>query len=278
MFILPNFLIFFTFIVIPAFYGLLSSFTNYDGLSKPEFISFENYLELFADREFWLIMLKTGSYTGIIVPLIFVVSLLLAMLLITEIKGKGVIRAIFYWPTMISAIIVGLSWKWLLGDNFGILNYVLNLIGHESVKWLTNPFNANVAVIAATLWCRAGFFMIIFISGLQSIPISYYEAVRIDGANRAAAFRHITLPLLKPTSILILILTLIEAFKVYPLIFSLTRGGPGKATTYIVQYIYEFGFDRSELGYASAMSVILFAVIGLFTIVQFKLSNGGEIT
>ena len=275
LFILPNFLIFLVFVVIPAIYGLVYSFTNYDGLSEMKFIGLRNYIEIFKDPEFWSVLTKTSIYAVIVVPLIFVFSLMIAMYLIKEIKFKGIIRAIFYWPTMLSFIIVGFTWKWILGENFGILNYVLQLMGQAPVKWLTSGFNASVAVIVATLWCRIGFYMIIFMGGLQSIPTSYYEAAHIDGATKRQIFTLITLPLLKPTSLMVIILAVIDAFKSYPLILALTGGGPGKATTYMVQYIYQFGFERYEIGYASGMSVILFLLLGIFTLIQFKVSKGG---
>jgi alpha-1,4-digalacturonate transport system permease protein len=197
------------------------------------------------------------------------------MYLIKNIKFKGVFRAIFYWPTMISFIIVGVTWKWLLGENFGIVNYILSLMGHEPVKWLTSGLGATFSVIIATLWSRLGFYMVIFIAALQSIPISYKEAAEIDGATKVQMFKNITFPLLKPTSLLVLILSMIDAFKSYPLILALTEGGPGKSTTYLVQYIYEYGFTRYEIGYASAMSLILFIILSTLTIFQFKSTDGG---
>jgi alpha-1,4-digalacturonate transport system permease protein len=190
---------------------------------------------------------------------------------------RGFFRAIFYWPTMISYIIVGLTWKWIFGDSFGILNHLLTMAGAEPVGFLTSSVWANTAVIVATVWSRAGFFMVIFIAGLQAIPTDYYEAARLDGATGTKVFRYITLPLLKPTSLLVVMLCLIDAFKAFPLMFALTGGGPGKETTFIVQYIYEIGFNRQELGLASAMSVILFMLIGGFSALQFRLSKGGAV-
>jgi len=275
LFVLPNLLIFLIFIVILAIFGLIYSFTNYDGLSEMKFIGFKNYINIFQNSGFWSVLTRTSLYAAIAVPLIFVFSLIIAMYLIKEIKFKGILRAIFYWPTMISFIIVGFTWRWILGENYGIFNYILTLMGQEPVKWLTTEFNANASVIVATLWCRIGFYMVIFMGGLQSIPVSYYEAAQIDGASNLSAFFNITLPLLKPTSLMVLILSVIDAFKSYPLILALTAGGPGKGTTYMVQYIYQFGFERYEIGYASAMSVILFLLLGTFTVIQFKASKGG---
>lgn len=277
LFVLPNLLIFFIFIVIPAFVGLYYSFTDYDGLSEMNFVGIENYKEVFHSSEYWKIFRNTFLYALAVVPLIFICSLLIASLLIKEIKAKGFFRAIFYWPTMISAIIVGVTWKWIFGDSFGVLNYILESIGLEPVKWLSDPVFAKISVVVGTIWARIGFFMVIFMAGLQSIPTSYYEAAQMDGASKFRVFWNITLPLLKPTSLLVLILLLIESFKQYPLVLAMTGGGPGKETTFLVQYIYEYGFKKGELGYASAMSVVLFAVIAIFTIIQFKWSKGGTI-
>lgn len=274
LFVLPNFLIFATFIVIPTIIGFVYSFHEYDGLNPMEFIGIDNYKEILANSEFWTALGKTGLYALIVVPSIYCLALLVAMMLIQQLRAKGFFRAIFYWPTMISFIIVGLTWKWIFGD-FGVFNYVMSLFGQESVHFLSDPFYANVSVIIATIWSRLGFYMVIFMAGLQAIPRDYYEAAYLDGASKLRVFWNITLPLLKPTTVLVLMLTLIEAFKAYPLLFALTGGGPGKETTYIVQYIYETGFVKQELGMASAMSVVLFVLISLFTALQFKLSKGG---
>ncbi len=276
LFVLPNTLIFSIFIVFPAFLGLFYSLHDYDGLNEMKFLGLANYAELLSDRTFWQVMGRSFLYTATVVPLLFVCSLGIAALLIQEIRFRGLFRAIFYWPVMISFIIVGLTWKWIFGDSFGILNYLLEQAGMKGIGWLTDPFWAKVSVVIATLWSRVGFYMVIFIAGLQAIPTEYYEAARIDGASRSRIFMSITLPLLKPTSLLVLILSMIEAFKQYPLMFALTSGGPNKATTYIVQYIYETGFEKLELGLASAMSVVLFVIIGIFTSIQFRLGKGGS--
>ncbi|XEC95618.1 carbohydrate ABC transporter permease [Paenibacillus tarimensis] len=276
LFVLPNILIFSIFIVIPALLGFLYSFHDYDGLNDMEFLGLANYAELLTDPEFWSVMARTFVYAGSVVPLLYICSLGIAMLLIQEIRLKGLFRAVFYWPVMVSFIIVGLTWKWIFGSSFGILNYMLEQAGLTAVGWLTDAFWAKVSIITATLWSRIGFYMVIFIAGLQAIPNDYYEAARIDGASRLRIFVRITLPLLKPTSLLVVVLSLIEAMKQYPLMYALTGGGPGKATKNIVQHIYEAGFEKLELGTASAMSVVLFLVIALFTLIQFKMAKGGS--
>ncbi|AZB44848.1 sugar ABC transporter permease [Bacillus sp. FJAT-42376] len=277
LFVLPNLLIFLIFIIIPALMGLVYSFTSFNGVSNMTFVGLDNYIKLLNNPEFWKIMLNTLMYTVLVVPLVFAISLGVAILMIKDIKARGLFRAIIFWPTMISFIIVGLSWKWIFGDSFGVITYLLEAWGLPPVKWLSDPAIAKITIVIATVWARVGFFMVIFIAGLQSIPASYYEAAQIDGANRWKTFWKITLPLLKPTSLLVFMLLIVESVKAYPLIFSLTGGGPAKETTLIVQYIFEFGFTKSEVGYASAMSVVLFLMIGLFTFIQFKWANGGKI-
>ncbi|MGN7380603.1 carbohydrate ABC transporter permease [Paenibacillus sp. SAFN-117] len=277
LFVLPNLVIFTVFIVVPALFGLIYSFTDYDGINKMNFIGLENYIYIFQDSEFWSALRRTAVYAVFVVPLLFAAALGIAILLIQQVKGKGIFRAIIYWPTMTSFIIVGLTWKWILGGSFGIANYVLESMGMSPIGWLTDPFYANASVIVATLWSRVGFFMVIFIAGLQSIPQDYYEAAKMDGAGKIRSFLSITMPLLKPTSLLVLMLSLIDAFKAYPLMFALTGGGPGCETTYVVQHIYQTGFTAQELGLASAMSVVLFIIIAIFTVFQFKLGKGGAI-
>ncbi|WP_072337330.1 MULTISPECIES: carbohydrate ABC transporter permease [unclassified Paenibacillus] len=275
LFVLPNLLIFTTFIVIPTIIGFVYSFHEYDGLNPMEFVGFDNYKEIFSNTDFWTALGKTGLYAVIVVPLIYGVALAVAMMLIQPLRFKGVFRSVFYWPTMISYIIVGLTWKWIFGD-FGVLNYFLTLFGVDPVHFLSDSFFANVSVVIATVWSRLGFYMVIFIAGLQAIPTDFYEAARLDGASKPRVFWSITLPLLKPTTVLVIMLSMIEAFKAYPLMFALTGGGPGKETTFIVQYIYETGFAKQELGMASAMSVLLFLLIVIFTATQNRLSKGGS--
>lgn len=277
LFLLPNILIFSIFIVIPALFGLVYSFAEYDGLNPMRFVGLDNYLRIFRSAEYWDVMGRTFLYVITVVPLIFAGSLLIALMLIQEIRGRSLFRAVFYWPVMISFIIVGLTWKWIFGSGFGVVNYLFELVGLRPVEWLSDPTNAKISVVIATLWSRIGFYMVIFISGLQSISLDYYEAAKIDGASRLRTFWSITLPLLKPTSLLVLILAVIDAFKQYPLMVALTGGGPGKATTNIVQYIYENGFIKMQLGLASAMSVVLFLIIAVFTVIQFRLARGGAI-
>jgi len=275
LFILPNLIIFGIFIVFPALFGFYVSFTEWDVLTSPEFIGLGNFIKLFQSAEFWTILSRTLIYVFSVVPITFGLSMVLAIILDRNIKAKGFFRAIFYLPTMSSFIVIGVSWRWILGNNFGILNYLLDLAGMAPVNWLTNARTATIMVIFATVWARVGYFMVMFIAGLQGIPGVYYEAAEIDGASKWQQFRHITFPLLKPTSLVVVVLSTIQAFKMFGLIKVMTTGGPGDSTTYLVQEIYQQAFQVGDMGYASAMSVMLFIILGLLTIVQFKVSNRG---
>jgi alpha-1,4-digalacturonate transport system permease protein len=201
------------------------------------------------------------------VPLLGTFALALALPLASE--GMGVFRAMYYIPTMLSMIIVGIAWRWLLGYDLGIINYVIRMAGGKPVSWLTDGTMANISLIFVTVWTRVGYFMMMFIGGLQAIPKTYYEAAEIDGAGRSTMFRRITLPLLKPIILVVVVLATIEAFKAYELIFVMTQGGPGTSTKFLVQYIYQAAFEEDRMGYGAAMSVILLAIIGLFTALQF---------
>lgn len=277
LFITPNALIFTLFIAVPAVFGFYFSLTDWKGIGEPLFISFSNYVKAFADVKFWRSMWRTLIYVITALPLIMAVPLMLANLMIKEIRCRGFFRGVYYWPSMISYIVVGISFKFIFGDNAGIINYLLTLFGGTKVEWLTQAKTAMLVVILATVWSRAGFYMVTYISGLQSISTSYYEAAKVEGATNVQQFIYITLPLLKPTTFLVMILGLIDLFKAYGLVISLTGGGPGTATKFIVQYVYEKAFREMSMGYASALSMIMLVVIGTLTIFQFVLNKGGRI-
>jgi len=275
LFVLPNVLVFTLFIIIPGIYGFYISFTEWNVITEPTFVFLDNYINILKDIYFWNTLLKTFVYVAVVVPLIYVMSLILALFLNMKIKGRGIFRAIFYLPSMLSFVVVAISWRWILGSNFGVLNYLLELFNLPTYEWLTNPILATIMVIFVTVWAQAGYFMVMFLAGLQGIPSSYYEAAKIDGASKWQEFRHITYPLLKPTGLVVIILSTIKAFKMFALIKTMTQGGPAGTTTYMVQRIYITAFEKSEMGYASAMSVLLLLILGILTIIQFKSSARG---
>lgn len=269
LFLMPNLLIFGIFIIYPAIMGLRMSLYDWSILDGSKFVGFRNFKELFGDSMFWLTLRNTLLYVAAVVPLLTITALGLALPLSAEDRGMGVFRAMYYVPTMLSMIIVGIAWRWLLGFDLGIINYVLKLVGSKPVPWLTDGTMASLSLILVTVWTRAGYFMMMFVGGLQAIPKTYYEAAQIDGADRITAFRRITLPLLRPIILVVVVLATIEAFKAYELIYVMTQGGPGTSTKFIVQYIYQAAFQEDRMGYGAAMSVILLAIIGVFTALQF---------
>ena len=274
--LLPMMIIFTTFLFWPALNGIWISLHRWDGLNEMVFLGIDNYRRLFDDRNFIRAFRGTMLFTAITVPAIYVVSLALALMLTRKIKASGLFRAIFYWPTMISTIIVGLSWRFLLGESFGLVNYILvTFFGMEPVRWMTNPNMAMFTVAFVTTWSLAGYYMVMLIAGIKSISETYYEAAEIDGASFWQQFFAITLPLLRPMSLLVLVLSTVTVVRSYPLILALTGGGPAGATRFMVQQIHETGFSRQQMGYASAMAAVLFVLLAILTAIQFRVNKGG---
>lgn len=275
--ILPNLFIFTVFIAVPAVFGFVYSLTDWGGLGDLNFIGFSNYVKLFHDSYFWTSIRQTFIYAIIALPMIVAIPLLLATMLVKNIRGRSFFRAVFYWPSMISYIVVGLLFQFIFGDSTGIINYLITKMGGTSVNWFTNGVSAMAVVIIASVWSRSGFYMVTFISGLMSIDETYYEAAEVDGASNLRQFISITLPLLKPTTFLVMILGFIDLFKQYGLVLTLTNGGPAGTTKFAVQYIYERAFQKFELGYASALSMVLLVILAVLTLVQFKVNKGGAV-
>lgn len=275
--ILPNLFIFTIFIAVPAVFGFVYSLTDWGGLGNLNFIGLSNYVKLFHDSYFWTSIRQTFIYAIIALPMIVAIPLLLATMLVKNIRGRSFFRAVFYWPSMISYIVVGLLFQFIFGDSTGVINYLITQMGGTSVNWFTNGVSAMAVVIIASIWSRSGFYMVIFISGLMSIDETYYEAAEVDGASNLRQFISITLPLLKPTTFLVMILGFIDLFKQYGLVLTLTNGGPAGTTEFAVQYIYERAFQKFELGYASALSMVLLVILAVLTLVQFKVNKGGAV-
>ena len=275
--IAPNALIFLCFILIPAGIGIYYSLTDWAGLGAYRFIGLGNYRLALRDPQFWNSLWRTLHYALVAIPLLLSLPLACAILLTREIRGRALYRAALYWPSMISFIVAGIAFRFLFNDDSGLINYLLSRLGRAGLPWLTERSHALAVVVLATLWSRTGFYMVIFVAGLQNIPESYYEAARVDGASAARRFRSITLPLLRPTTFMVLMLGLIDLFKVYGLVIALTTGGPARGTTFIVQFIYETAFADNRLGYASALSVMLMIIVGILAVGQFVIGRGGEI-
>lgn len=273
-----NMILFFLFFFLPAILGFYYSLTDYKGYSTANFIGFENYIELFQDPSFYKAMMRTFRYAITLVPIVYVSSLAIALLLNSNYaKGKVLGKIIIFLPWTISGIIAGVIWKWLFGEHFGFINYIISVAGGEAVPWFTNANAAFAVIIMAAVWGGTAFNMLQFSNALKNIPVSLYEAAEMDGANSTQKFWNITLPAIKPTSFMVILLASIGSMKEFALVQSLTDGGPGTDNVFIVQYIYQTGFEKMRVGYASAASMVLFAILLILGLIQMKIGgNKGE--
>jgi alpha-1,4-digalacturonate transport system permease protein len=267
--ITANVVLFALFFVWPAVIGLVYSFTNYTGVGAFQFIGLDNYQNLFGDSTFYDALSRTLLYTVLVVPLNFVLSLFIANLVVSkQAKGASVARVVFFVPWLISPIVVGVLWRWLFGENFGLINYVIEKLGGSAVPWQSNADLSLGVVVMAGAWWGTAFSMLLFIAAIKNVPVSYYEAASLDGAGPWRQFRSITLPSIAPTSFIVILLNTINAMKEYPLFVSLNNGGPGTSNNLLVQYIYQTGFQRGQIGYASAASFVLMLILMAVAIIQ----------
>lgn len=258
----------------PGVLGLTFSFTDYRGYGDLNFIGLENYRTLLADREFYGALTRTLLYAAVSVPLGYCLSLLMAVAL-TNVgaKGKTAARIVFFLPWLVSPIVTGVIWRWMFGENFGFVNFVIGELGGNPVPWSTDANLSLLVVVFASAWAGAAFNMLLFISALKNVPVSYYEAAQLDGANALHRFWYITLPAIAPTSVLVVLLLTLGQMKEFALIQALNNGGPGTANQLIVQYIYQTGFARAEVGYASAVSMVLLVILMAIALIQLAISR-----
>jgi multiple sugar transport system permease protein len=269
-FTLPFLIIYALFVLWPIFSGLATSLTNAEltgGATK--FIGFENYQALFHDSEFWNSMWHTVEFALLSTPPLVVLSLAFALLANREIPGRWLFRLVFFAPYVLPVSVVGLIWVWLYEPDFGVINGYLSDLHLGTVNWLSDPNVAMIAVVLTTVWWTLGFNFVLYLAGLQEISPELYEAAAIDGAGPWAKLTRITIPLLKRTTMLIIILQVLASLKVFGQIYVMTNGGPGSSTRSVVQYIYEQGFASFYSGYASAISYIFFVFVLVVSILQF---------
>ncbi len=272
-----NLLLLVTFFVWPAVTGLLYSFTSYTGIGTAPYVGMDNYQRLLQDDAFYAALVRTLVFTAGVVPLTLVLSLSTAVLLVTNYtKGKAVARIIFFLPWLISPIIAGVIWRWMFGENFGLVNYVITSLGGSEVPWQSNANLSMLVVIVAAAWGGTAFNMLLFVAALKNVPTAYYEAASLDGAGGWAKFRHITLPAIAPTTFIVVLLSVLGSMKEYALIQAINGGGPGTANNLLVQYIYTKGFQRAQIGYASAASFVLMLILMVIALVQLALNRRKE--
>jgi ABC-type sugar transport system permease subunit len=270
-FVSPSLVLLLIFTAAPLLFALYLSFHSWNLLepAKP-FVAFQHYIDLAGDSLFWNAAKNTAVYS-IYVPVTMALALGIAMLLNRRIKGVAVLRAIFFLPYITSFVAISIVWQWMYNPDFGLLNWALGLVGLGPFPWLNSPTTALLALILMAVWIHIGFQMVIFLAGLQAIPNELYEAATIDGAGLWRKFWRITLPLLRPTTFFVLVTSIIGSFQVFTFVYVMTEGGPLHATDVIVYHIYQNAWQFLRMGYASAMSWVLFAVIFLITLLQFRL-------
>jgi multiple sugar transport system permease protein len=271
----PYLLMFLAFLVYPSLQGLYLSFTDAQlGSREISWIGLENYTWVLTDPLFTKVVLNTLIFVAESTPLLIVIPLLLAVALNRGLPLQSFLRGVFFVPFTLSVSVIGITWWWLLDPSFGLLNSFLRSFGATPPAWLTTPGWAMLGVVVATVWWTAGYNLVLFLAGLQAIPVSVYEAARIDGANAWSEFRNITLPLLRPTMLLVIVIQVIASFQVFGQVFVMTQGGPGDGTRTVIQYVYESAFVSRRMAEGSAAAWILFIIILIFSWIQFRVLRG----
>lgn len=259
--------------IFPILMALYFSFTDYNIIEPANWIGFANFHKIFQDEFFFVSLRNTLVYTFLYVPLGLIVALGTAILLNKKVKVTNLFRTFFYLPVLCSTVATATIWYWLLNPQYGLLNQLLRLIGIDGSAWLYSSNWAMTAIVIMSVWMTFGGNMMIFLAGLQGINPALYEAADIEGASSWQKFRHITWPQLSKTTFLVTTQLIIGAFQVFDQAYMLTKGGPGNSTITLVYYIYNKGFGGLEMGYASALSFILFLIIFVFSLVNMKLTN-----
>jgi len=276
LFILPNFLGFLVFVLLPVVSSFVLSFLNWNYISGAKFIGLENFKNLlFNDPDFWKYVGNT-VYLMIAVPIQISLSLLLAILVDRkELKAKKIFRLVFFMPTAASGIAVYILWKWILNPQYGLINTILAIFGIQGPNWLLDSNWSKPSLIIMGIWTfMGGINFLLYLAALQNIPMQLYEAAEIDGANVWRKFKNITWPLIKPTTFFIVIMSIISGFQGgFAQAYVMTRGGPAGSTTTIDYYIFNNAYVNFKMGYASAISWVLFFIIFIFTVLNWNYGN-----
>jgi multiple sugar transport system permease protein len=273
LYVTPVIVWFVVFNLFPIAVGLGLSVTDWNILAPPNFIGIQNYVSLVSDQLFWTALVNTLYFAVVSVGLGTVVALGLAVALNQRLRFLSIYRTIFFLPAVTALIAVAMVWRWLYDTEYGLINWVLSLVGIPPLRWLDDPRLAMLAVILMSVWRSVGFNTIILLAGLQSIPTEYQEAASIDGAGRWRRFWHITLPLVSPSTFFVAVNSLIGAWQVFDQVWAMTQGNPENSTVTLVFLIYQNAFAWGKAGYASSLAYVLFVLILAFTWIQFKLQN-----
>ncbi|SDP20940.1 multiple sugar transport system permease protein [Klenkia soli] len=272
----PNLVVFAVFLFVPLLATVWLSLYSSSGFGPREFVGADNYAELFGDSTFWRATANTGLYALLTVPVSLVIGLGIALAMNRPLRGRGVLRAIYYVPYVISGVVVAVAGRWIFNENVGVVNRLLRSSGLDGVPWQSDAAGAMGSLVLISIWTKVGFVMVVYLAGLQSIPKEYLEAAQTDGAGRWAQLWYITVPLLKPTTIFLVVLGVIESFQVFDIVYVLTGGGPGNATEMLVTYAYAEGFDARRQGYAATIGVVTYLFIAVLTALWYRRQRAQE--
>ncbi|MBW4440767.1 MAG: sugar ABC transporter permease [Plectolyngbya sp. WJT66-NPBG17] len=275
LFLLPALIVLGITVFYPALQAFYLSFTRYDLITEPQWIGWENFQRLSKDPVFWQTLRNTILYLVCVVPILAIAPLALAILVNQKLRGIRWFRVAYYTPVIISMVVAGIAWKWLYSDN-GLLNQFLRAIGFSGVPWLTDPNLALFSVMVVTIWKGLGYYMVIYLAGLQSIPAELYEAASIDGSDGIRKHWDITVPLMQPYLWLVAVISAISATKVFEEIFIMTQGGPLNSSKTIVFYVYEQAFTKLEISYACTIGLVMFLMILILSIVRLAVQRDTE--
>jgi multiple sugar transport system permease protein len=280
-FIAPNFIGFAVFTLVPLVFALFLSFLNWDGANPMEIAGLDNFIRLFKDPIFLRAMWNTILYTAGVVPLTLVCALFLAILLNQKLRGRNFFRAVSFFPYVASLVAVAAVWNFIFSPTLGPVNNLLSALFRipveELPRWAADRFWAIPTVIFFSVWKNMGYYMVIYLAGLQGVNLELYEAASLDGANSRQRFWHVTIPQLAPTTFFILMMLIISSFKVYDIFINIFAGADNQlthTTRVLVYQIYNTAFRSLEFGYASAMAMILFVMVAGITMIQFRLEKG----
>ena len=280
VFILPGVLIFSVFTLAALIFAIYLTFHRWS-IIEPEkpYVGLTNYRDMVNDERFTQSVLNTAYFTGAAVPLQMAIGLFLALLLNLPFRFRGMFRTAFYLPVVTPFVVSAILWKWLYNGDYGLFNYYL-MKGHivdQPLLWLSDKNLAMPAVILMTVWSSVGFSMVVYLAGLQAIPTELYESARLDGAGPLRRLRYITIPMLRPTTIFLLVLGIIGSMQVFTQIYIMTSGGPVNKTTTMVYYMYLWAFKYYDMGYATTLAMALFVMLLVFTGLQLRLARRGEL-
>jgi multiple sugar transport system permease protein len=273
LFILPNFLGFLAFTLFPILFAFYLTFTDWDLSASRKFIGFVNYDRLVADDLFWKTLGNSMYYTFVAVPTGVFVAFCLALLMNRKMRGAIVFRTIYFLPQITLVVATALIWNWIYHPDLGLLNFLLRRIGLRGANWLHSTTWAMPAVIVTSNWMGIAPAILTFLAGLQGIPQSLYEAAEIDGASSLGKLFYVTIPLLSPTIFFVVVTSLIGALQSFSQFYIMTGGGPAYATAPLTLYIFQNGFEWFNMGYGATLAAVLFAVIFIITLIQWKVAN-----